>query len=155
MNDLTLAITFDRLVLTLNLIDAATLAEAKAYTDKKVIDSGAETPDTYKGAYDSEVVASPTSGTLTLKNSTETILDGALTNSNSFTVALATPITGKVNESILIFKVGATLPAITLPVGITFPKPLVYEANKTHTIVFEQVTFNGTDYEIFGSYEIR
>lgn len=38
MNDLTLAITFDRLVLTLNLIDAATLAEANAYTDKKVID---------------------------------------------------------------------------------------------------------------------
>lgn len=53
MNDLTLAITFDRLVLTLNLIDAVTLAEANAYTDKKVIDSGAETPETIKEKYES------------------------------------------------------------------------------------------------------
>ena len=226
MSDINIDLSFESVNLTLGFIDVATLNEANAYTDKKVIDTGGETPetikekyesnqsvidsmarlentsgtntgdqdlssyllianlptslpasdvfawakeatkptytasevgalaDTYKGAYDSEVVASPTTGNLTLKLATETVLETALTDANVFTVVLPTPTT-RVNESILIFKVGATLPAITLPVGITFPKPLVYEANKTHTIAFEQVTFNGTDYEIFGSYEIR
>ena len=103
-----------------------------------------------KGAYDAEIVTSPTTGTLTLKNSTETVLDGALTNANAFTVALTPPTAGQVNESILIFKVGATLPTITQPSGIVWRGSTPTLAINTNwTIVYEQVNTTGTTYEIW------
>ena len=103
-----------------------------------------------KGAYDAELVTSPTTGTLTLKNSTETVLDGALTTSNVFTVALPTPVSGKVNESVLIFKIGATLPTITQPSGIVWRGSTPTLAINTNwTIVYEQVNTTGTTYEIW------
>ena len=72
----------------------------------------------FKGRYDTETVSAPANGgTLTLKNATETVISTTLTNTNSFTIALPTAIDGKVNESILIFKTGATLPALTQPTG--------------------------------------
>ena len=105
-----------------------------------------------KGAYNAELVTSPTAGTLTLKNSTETVLDGALTASNVFTVALPTPVSGKVNESVLIFKIGATLPTITQPSGIVWRGSTPTLAINTNwTIVYEQVNTTGTTYEIYGT----
>ena len=103
-----------------------------------------------KGAYDAELVTSPTTGTLTLKNATETVLDGALTTSNVFTVALPAPVSGKVNESVLIFKIGATLPTITQPSGIVWRGATPTLAVSTNwTIVYEQVNTTGTTYEIW------
>jgi len=103
-----------------------------------------------KGAYDAEIVTSPTTGTLTLKNSTETVLDGSLTSSNTFTVALPTPTAGQVNESILIFKIGASLPTITQPTGIIWRGATPTLAISTNwTIVYEQVNTTGTTYEIW------
>ena len=103
-----------------------------------------------KGAYDAELVTSPTTGTLTLKNSTETVLDGALTTSNVFTVALPTPVSGKVNESILIFKIGATSPTITQPTGIVWRGATPTLAINTNwTIVYEQVNTTGSTFEIW------
>lgn len=103
-----------------------------------------------KGAYDAEIVISPTTGTLTLKNSTETVLDGSLTDANVFTVALPTPTAGQVNESILIFKIGASLPTITQPTGIVWrgatPTLVV---NTNWTIAYEQVNTTGTTFEIW------
>ena len=102
------------------------------------------------GAYNAEKVTSPTAGTLTLKNSTETVLDGALTTSNVFTVALPTPVSGKVNESVLIFKIGATLPTITQPSGIVWRGSTpTLAVNTNWTIVYEQVNTTGTTYEIW------
>ena len=103
-----------------------------------------------KGAYDAELVTSPTTGTLTLKNATETVLDGALTTSNVFTVALPTPVSGKVNESVLIFKIGATLPTITQPSGIVWRGSTPTLAiNTSWTIVYEQINTTGSTYEIW------
>lgn len=62
--------------------------------------------------YSSEVVNYPSSGYLYLKNSNETYLNGVLTNSNTFSVVAPEPSTGVVNESVLIFKIGATIPTI-------------------------------------------
>lgn len=102
------------------------------------------------GAYNAEKVTSPTTGTLTLKNSTETVLDGALTTSNVFTVALPTPVSGKVNESVLIFKIGATLPTITQPSGIVWRGSTPTLAINTNwTIVYEQINTTGSTYEIW------
>ncbi len=106
----------------------------------------------YKGWYDSEVVTSPTSGTLTLKNATETFLNGNLTNANTFTVALPTPVTGRVNESILIFKIGATLPTITQPSGIIWRGVTPTLAINTNwTIVYEKINTTGSTFEIWAS----
>lgn len=47
----------------------------------------------------------------------KTVISTTLTNSNSFAIALPTAVAGKVNESILIFKTGATLPTLTQQSG--------------------------------------
>ena len=103
-------------------------------------------------AYGAELVTSPITGTLTLKNSTETVLAGALTTSNVFTVALPTPVSGKVNESVLIFKIGATLPTITQPSGIVWRglTPTL-SINTNWTIVYEQVNTTGSTFEIWAT----
>ena len=89
--------------------------------------------------YAAETVSSP-SGTLTLKFATETVISTTLTSSNSFTVALPSAIFGRVNESILIFKIGASIPTITQPSGIVYriAAPTL-TINSTWTFVYEQV----------------
>jgi hypothetical protein len=105
----------------------------------------------YLGQYNSEIVTAPTSGTLTLKMATETYI-GSLTNANTFTVALPSPILGLVTESILIFKVGASLPTITQPTGIVWRGATPTLAiNKTYTICYEQINTAGSTYEIYGT----
>ena len=79
------------------------------------------------------------------------MLTSALTNTNVFTVALPTPKNGLLNESILIFKIGASLPTITQPTGIVWRGITpVLAINQTWTIAYEQV-YNGTSYEIYGT----
>jgi hypothetical protein len=110
-----------------------------------------DTSNMYRGAYNSEIVTGPTSGTLNLKMSTETYI-GTLTNANSFTVALPTPISGEVAESILIFKIGATLPTITQPTSIVWRGATPTLAiNSSWTIVYEQVNTTGSTYEVWGT----
>ena len=102
------------------------------------------------GIYNSEVVASPTTGTLTLKYCTETTLSTPLTNANVFTVAMPAVVQDKVNESILIFKIGATLPTITQPSGIVWRGTTpTLSINTNWTIVYEQVNTTGSTFEIW------
>lgn len=53
MSDINIDLSFESVNVTLGFIDVATLTEANAYTDKKVIDSGGETPETIKVKYES------------------------------------------------------------------------------------------------------
>lgn len=69
--------------------------------------------------YAAETITNP-SGTLTLKLATETVITNTLTSSNSISISLPSPTSGRVNESILIFKIGASLPTITQPSGIVY-----------------------------------
>ena len=104
------------------------------------------------GRYYAETVSAPANaGTLTLKNATETVISTTLTNSNSFAIALPTAISdGKINESVFIFKIGATLPTITQPSGIVWRGSTPTLAINTNwTIVYEQVNTTGTTYEIW------
>ena len=102
------------------------------------------------GIYNSEVVASPTTGTLTLKYCTETTLSTPLTNANVFTVAMPAVVQDKVNESILIFKIGESLPNITQPSGIVWRGSTPTLAINTNwTIVYEQVNTTGSTFEIW------
>ena len=102
--------------------------------------------------YDAAVSAS-SSGTITLNRSEELFLTTSLTNAHSFTVALNTQTTGKVNEYILIFKIGATVPTITQPGGIVWRGSTPYfAANQTWTIVYEYVQVSSTPtWEIYGT----
>ena len=104
--------------------------------------------------YDTETVSAPANGgTLTLKNATETVISTILTNSNSFTIALPTAIDGKVKESILIFKIGATFPALTPPPGCVYrtETPDV-KINQTWTFCYERVSYdNGLTFETYVS----
>lgn len=109
-------------------------------------------PATYKGAYDSEIVASPTTGVLTLKNSTETVLETPLTSANVFSVALPAPSANQLNENILIFKIGATLPTITQPANIIWRGSVpVLTINTNWTIVYEQVNTTGSTFELWAT----
>ena len=105
-------------------------------------------------SYDAVTVSAPANaGTLTLKNATETVISTTLTNTNTFTIALPTAIDGKVNESILIFKTGATLPNLTHPTGVIYRTEIPdVKINQTWTFCYERVTYdNGSTYEIYVS----
>lgn len=90
---------------------------------------------------------------LTLKHGVISVFDIPLVSTNDFSIVLPTPILGTANECVFIFKVGVSLPAINVPVGIVWrgksPVPLVI--NTTYTIAFEQVSYNGTTFEIYGT----
>ena len=110
--------------------------------------------NSFKGKYDAETVPAPANGgTLTLKNATETVISTTLTNSNTFAIALPATTTGKVNESIVIFKVGATLPTLTQPSGVVYrTETPVIAINQTWTFCYERVSYdNGSTYEIYVS----
>ena len=110
--------------------------------------------NSFKGRYDTETVSAPANGgTLTLKNATETVISTTLTNSNSFTIALPTAVAGKVNESILIFKTGATLPTLTQPTGVVYrTETPVVAINQTWTFCYERVSYDGgATFEIYVS----
>jgi len=98
-------------------------------------------------AYKSNIINSPT-GNLYLENLTETYI-GTITNANAITIVLPTPINGFVNESILIFKIGASLPTITQPAIIYWRGIMpILVINSTWTIAYEQVN-TGSGYEIY------
>ena len=104
--------------------------------------------------YDAETVSAPANaGILTLKNATETVVSTTLTNSNSFTIALPTAVAGKVNESVFIFKVGATLPTLTQPSGVVYRTEIPTIAiNQTWVFCYERVSYdNGLTFETYVS----
>jgi len=108
----------------------------------------------FKGRYDAETVSAPANaGILTLKNATETVVSTTLTNSNSFTIALPTAVAGKINESILIFKVGATLPTLIQPSGVIYRTAIPTIAiNQTWVFCYERVSYdNGLTFETYVS----
>ena len=105
-------------------------------------------------SYSAETVSAPANaGILTLKNATETVVSTTLTNSNSFAIALPTAVTGKINESILIFKTGATLPTLTQPTGVVYrTETPAIAINQTWTFCYERVSYdNGSTFEIYVS----
>ena len=88
---------------------------------------------------------------MTLKLATETVITNTLTSSNSISISLPSPTSGRVNESILIFKIGASIPTITQPSGIVYRISVPALAiNSTWTFVYEQV-WNGSSWEIYCS----
>ena len=89
---------------------------------------------------------------IALKLDTKTIISDTLTDSDSLTITLPTPRLNFVNESILTIKIGLTVPNITLPT-ITgwYTDEVVLAPMTTRTIVFEQLTFDGINYEVWAS----
>lgn len=121
----------------------------------KIGRTNASTGGSNVNSYYAETVAAPANaGTLTLKNATETVISTTLTNSNSFTIALPTEVVdGKINESILIFKTGATLPTLIQPSGVIYrtETPNI-DINQTWTLCYERVSYdNGVNFEIYVS----
>ena len=102
-------------------------------------------------SYASERVNSA-GGLIDLKLDTKTIISDTLTDSDSLTITLPTPRLNFVNESILTIKTGATVPNITLP-PLTgwYTDEVVLAPMTTRTIVFEQLTFDGINYEVWAS----
>ncbi len=104
--------------------------------------------------YSAEVISVPANAsTLTLDRSKEVFINGTLTNANSFSIALGTQTVGKVNEYILILKVGATLPTLTHPVGVVWrgETPILF-ANETWTFAYQYIQVTaGPSWEIYGT----
>ena len=120
----------------------------------KIGGTNASTSGSNVNSYYAETVPAPANaGILTLKNATETVVSTTLTNSNSFTIALPTPTIGKVNESVLIFKTGTTLPTLTQPAGVIYrTETPVIAINQTWTFCYERVSYDsGSNYEIYVS----
>ena len=101
-------------------------------------------------AYDYERVN--VTPTIALKLATQTAIIETLTSANTFAITLPTPRLDKVNESIITFKIGSTVPNITLPANLKWHTDVVALAPMTtRTIVFEQLTFDGINYEVWAS----
>ena len=101
-------------------------------------------------AYDYERVN--VAPTIALQLATQTALIETLTSANTFAITLPTPRLNKVNESIITFKIGSTVPNITLPANLKWHTDVVALAPMTtRTIVFEQLTFDGINYEVWAS----
>ena len=101
-------------------------------------------------AYDYERVN--VAPTIALKLATQTAIIETLTSANTFTITLPTPLLDKVNESIITFKIGSTVPNITLPANLKwYTDEIVLGINSTRTLVFEQKTFDGVIFETWVS----
>jgi microcystin-dependent protein len=101
-------------------------------------------------AYDSEVVAVSGSN-VALKNRTESYA-GILTGTNTFTILMPDPISGKVNESAILFRIGASLPNITWPAGIIWMKNAPTLTTYTVNVFQFKQVFTGSTWETWGSY---
>ena len=131
-------------------ITASSFETKTGTADQLLVANGTVINKSELATYAAETITNP-SGTLTLKLATETVITNTLTSSNSISISLPSPTSGRVNESILIFKIGASLPTITQPSGIVYrisPPSLVI--NSTWTFVYEQV-WNGSSWEIYCS----
>ena len=101
-------------------------------------------------AYDYERVN--VTPTIALKLATQTAIIETLTNANAFAITLPTPLFDKINESIITFKIGSTVPNITLPANLKwYTDKIVLGINSTRTLVFEQKTFDGVNFETWVS----
>lgn len=103
--------------------------------------------------YSTSLVAAPANAaTLTLARANETFITTSLTNSNSFVIGLATPLSGSLNEYIVSFKTGASAPALTQPVGIKWRggAPTI-AATENWTIVYQNIEVSSGVYEIWAS----
>ena len=96
---------------------------------------------------DTYVATTTSNTTIELAVATETY---CTTSSAAFTFTLQTPISGRVNESVVIFKTSTT-PIITHPIGtIWLGSAPTFSASETWIVVYEQV-YNGTAYFIYGT----
>ena len=105
-------------------------------------------------AYKTEIIAAPANGTtLTLKTGVITVISTVLTSANSFTIAMpAAPTSGYINECGLKFKIGASLPTITLPTIAYWRTPqYIPSINTSRVIILERETFDGTTWETYAT----
>ena len=101
-------------------------------------------------AYDYERVN--VAPTIALKLATQTAIIETLTSADTFAITLPTPLLDKVNESILTIKIGSTVPNITYPANLKwYTDEIVLGINSTRTLVFEQKTFDGVNFETWVS----
>ena len=90
--------------------------------------------------------------TIALKLATQTAIVQTLTSANTFAITLPTPRLNKINESIITFKIGSTVPNITYPANLKwYTDEIVLRINSTRTLVFEQKTFDGVNFETWVS----
>jgi len=96
-------------------------------------------------AYAAETT-STTTGKLKLKLATEKVIETALDSADSLIIALPTPVSGLVNESILIFTTDTTLPTITQPASVNWlgTEPTI-GTEETWVICYEQ-SYNGSSW---------
>ena len=98
--------------------------------------------------YNTEVIAAY--GNVTLKNRCESYA-GILSAENTFSILMPAPVDGKVNDSSLIFKTGATIPVINWPAGIKWLSGApVLVGNSYYIFKFKQI-FTGDAWEVWGS----
>jgi hypothetical protein len=99
--------------------------------------------------HNTEVIAAY--GNVTLKNRCESYA-GTLSAENIFSILMPVPVDGKVNDSSLIFKTGATIPVINWPAGIKwlYGAPVLV-GNSYNIFKFKQI-FTGDAWEVWGSF---
>lgn len=90
-------------------------------------------------------------GNVTLKNRCESYA-GILSAENTFSILMPVPVDGKVNDSSLIFKTGATIPVINWPAGMKwlYGAPVLV-GNSYYIFKFKQI-FTGDAWEVWGSF---
>jgi len=90
--------------------------------------------------------------TIALKLATQTAIIETLTSANTLAITLPTPRLNKVNESIITFKIDQSLPDITFPMVAGWnTEEFVLSVDRTRTIVFQQITFDGVNWETWAS----
>ena len=90
--------------------------------------------------------------TIALKLATQTAIVQTLTSANTFAITLPTPRLNKVNESIITFRIDQSIPDIIFPMVAGWnTEEFVLSADRTRTIVFQQITFDGVNWETWAS----
>ena len=90
--------------------------------------------------------------TIDLKLATQTAIIETLTSANTLAITLPTPLLNKLNESIITFKIDQSLPNITFPMVAGWnTEEFVLSVDRTRTIVFQQITFDGVNWETWAS----
>ena len=122
----------------------ASIDDVETYLDDN---TGFNTPGATGEDLNKYVAITTQNTTIELAVATETY---CTTSAAAFTFTLQTPISGRVNESVVIFKTSTT-PIITHPIDtIWLGATPTFSASETWVVVYEQV-YNGTDYVIYGN----
>lgn len=71
----------------------------------------------------------------------------ALTNANTITFTLPTPVAGAFNQSVVYFEVGATLPTIIQPANTLIFGTLILNSNTKYKLQYDQIRMSATTWQ--------